>query len=634
MKKKQLNISEKRIQSQINSNPHFTPPYFQTTLNQTKINSTSYQIEISKIKETCQICDNSYLRITPSHIKTHNKTFEEYKEKYQFTTFGQRIVAQTKNLYGIEYQERSLYIVQRRDTRGYVTVNMNDFNDNKIQQFLDNKISLKQLHSKWEPIHHYLSDAMIRTHHSCKNLTIGNIPKNFSKVLIFDVDIKIKNIVPYSQEHKDIGLTYFSAIKNQLEELSIPIPHIIASGSSYHITTYFDKKIPNAYLIDLGNQVKENLPRINNVDVELRPDGIKSRGYKLPLSRDQFSGRNVIFLDELFNPIEDQYEYYLNIEQVASGKITHNAIEIKNIKSNPIFKPHKRIWMDEEELISIKKSGLKKPGTRHNFFVQWDAYLRTEEYTTEERREELKQIKLNNFSKSTQEEIDKDIEKIVTGKKHYKFKPHPGQNFDYFSFYTEDLKWIRNLSYHGSAILLAIFAQGRRKNNETPFFSCRDLAKELHFSNQTIKEVIEKELIKLDLVTIVSLGSFPKGEATVYASMHYEINRNRNLELRFSQKETMVSAINYLLETYTDIKVPTRNRIHYNSKVETVHHLLKKKALKRTKNFIQLSLLIEAKQKSLCVVEKDSIRGKMREEKEFIYRYFYQNRKRRGNQRE
>ncbi|SHH13304.1 hypothetical protein SAMN02744040_00941 [Tepidibacter thalassicus DSM 15285] len=371
----------------------------------------------------CQICGKEMSTFHSNHLKTHNITKNDYIKKYGFPN---RYHEQKYILDMIIYKIYSLYISNTKKwiyldsmSRSYITVQERKFH-------------------KGDVFRHLKGDN-----------TLGIFPfEKYVKWMIFDIDAYYSIL-----DAQEVAFSIKHFLQGYIPPEQI---HITYSGNKgYHIELFFNKFVAISDLIEVFSIVLNEIciEQFEGVNVELRPEekGVNGKGIKLPCginhANEDESKNYCAFMNGLFEEVENEVEYILNIEKTDhkiidqiiedykfidkiqyGDKYLYNTKKVKHkdnngdgntsLKSEEMF-INKDICVENYNHITIQKylkEGLSQLGTRHDISFLIAIYLKDKGYSREENEKKLlewsiKQVE-KGMSKSSNVEIMREIKNI------------------------------------------------------------------------------------------------------------------------------------------------------------------------------------------------------------------------------
>lgn len=453
-----------------------------------KIEELFIQNAKADLKYNCAICGKEMKTIHSTHLQKHGLTKETFIEEYGLPN-------------EFYFKRHTLDLIIDKIYSLYITNTDKWLSLNSITAEYTTKEKGGEYFRKF-------NKGDIRAHLKGDN-AIGVFPLKYcSKFLIFDIDsyYSIYDAIEIANSIKHILEGYFNK-----EEI-----HITYSGNKgYHIELFFDDYVAIKDLQEVFDIVLNeiNIENYEGVNVEIRPEsqGKDGKGIKLPLgvNHKNANGNNYCyFVDENFEPIENEIEYLLNIKKsdnsivkeiirdyrdrtITSYKNGYMNNKCKLEDDNSILKINENI--DSDDIIINKiannydsvaienylNNGLTEMGTRHNITFLIAIYLKELGHDKDDNEKillkwSLKQIE-SGFSKGNINEVIRDIKNILKGvydsNKNYRLSKFKKNIY----ITREDLNRIEALNTLGKAqgntvinhqkVLFAMLIHGKRYSN-------------------------------------------------------------------------------------------------------------------------------------------------------------------------
>lgn len=225
--------------------------------------------------------------------------------------------------------------------------------------------------------HPPLSDELLKREHLEGQRSIGVHLTQFSKVLVFDVDVGD----PLLAEATTKAL--LQTLQKYLPPAGIHPWH--TGGRGYHVDVHFDQPLPFETLQRFGRLILEHpspsrrLSDLEFGDIEVFPISPKGRAIRLPLGVHRKTGRRSYFVDHTLAPVPDSVAYLLQIKPIPAALIATAARDYK--PTFPDLSPELdrarselEAWLltqvgskdSIEKLASdLYQQGLRRVGTRH-----------------------------------------------------------------------------------------------------------------------------------------------------------------------------------------------------------------------------------------------------------------------------
>lgn len=314
----------------------------------------------------CKICGKDYKKITASHLKTHNITYDSYLKEYE------------KDKY---YYKRSAELLDEL----YITVRkawqIQDNGDFKCVKAGDNR--------KWP-----LSVADLKNHTKGKT-TIGVFfPRNKSNVIGFDIDFK-NNLDEAREALEDV----YKAINTYIPKEAIMTSY--SGNKGYHVDIFLTDMLEARKIKEFHKLILKDTG-YNKNNIEIR--GASRQGYKLPLGIHQKTNNFCYLCNEYGIEIKENESILKALNNInrLSPEVIREVIEINGIviftkdderELQEVIESYKALEIYKnplEALInSIETKGITEGGTRHKkAFVLGIAY-RDKGYCPEEIRSKL-----------------------------------------------------------------------------------------------------------------------------------------------------------------------------------------------------------------------------------------------------
>lgn len=364
-----------------------------------------------------------------------------------------------------------------------------------------------------------------------------------TKFLCFDVDSRDpRNMIRMCQALTDSGVN-----KNDI--------HLEDSGNKgWHVWLFFERPLPINRIVDFGKYVLDQLWDGRDC-IELRPEGVTTRGIKLPLGIQKKTNRRTEFIDFNLEPLADPFDYFLTIQPIPLSKMeqilqdademntsdayvnsSNNHVALEQAVIKPLAEEFGTVRARAEKLI---QNGMGKWMTstqkRHynQFFVilyyKWQGLTKQEivQKTTEWA---LKQKQLG-FSTSSEKEIISDVmydvESIMADPDKYLYG-----GFTYkFVLYQSDYELAKRYQNElERKVLWAILLLGRLFHcNGQFYFSQRRVVQMTGIPKTTVHRTIHK-LQKAGILHLIQRGNYTKLLANEYVMPHLLIESRPILE--------------------------------------------------------------------------------------------------------
>jgi len=335
----------------------------------------------------CEICGKEYKKLTASHLKTHNITYDEYLKEYEFDKYYLKRGAEL--LDDLYITVRSSWLLQTKNS--YITLK-------------------KGRDRKWS-----LQTSDVRDHLEGKNTLGIFFPKGKSKVIGLDLDEKDEELLE----------RVYNAVGRFIPQEAILTSY--SGNKGYHIDIFISEMLPARKIKEFYQLILDETD-LNKKILELR--GVGDQGYKLPLGNNAETDNHCSLVNSIGTKIKSKkivLDKLENIVPVASELILE-AIEINEVI---IFTDEDEQEIEEimEEISPLEsyknpveniinnhwQNGIEEKGRHNAAFILALAYKKKGLCSKEIFEELMKWHKTLDSSKytSTPEEIRNDYEEII-----------------------------------------------------------------------------------------------------------------------------------------------------------------------------------------------------------------------------
>ncbi|MGG4553035.1 TOTE conflict system archaeo-eukaryotic primase domain-containing protein [Paenibacillus humicus] len=353
-----------------------------------------------------------------------------------------------------------------------------------------------------------------------------------TKFLCFDVDNRDpRNMIRLYQALLDSGIS-----RNDI--------HLEDSGAKgWHVWLFFETPLPIDRIVEFGKYILDQLWDGRDC-IELRPEGLTTRGIKLPLGIQKKTNHRTVFVDYDLEPLADPFEYFLSIQPIRNTEmeqILQDADEMTIAEANNEpndYGLHQQVVITPmaEEFGTVKalaeqliQYGIGKWMTetkrRHYYqfyvilYYKWRGIPKGEiiQKVTEWA---LKQKELGHSTSSDQEiitDVRYDVESIMADSEKYLY----GGFTHEFVIYETDIELARKITNEiERKIYWAILLLGRLFHSEGRFyFSQRRIVQMTGIPKTTVHRTIHK-LQQAGILHLVQRGNYKKLLANEYAMPH------------------------------------------------------------------------------------------------------------------
>ena len=106
------------------------------------------------------------------------------------------------------------------------------------------------------------------------------------------------------------------------------------SGSKgYHVWLFFDEPLLVAYAFSLGHNLTNDIPTPDSLNIEVYPKSVSPRGIgstvKLPLGIHRKTNARCLFVNNNFQPYEDQWEKLAGVKLIASEEVRDTVTPVE-----------------------------------------------------------------------------------------------------------------------------------------------------------------------------------------------------------------------------------------------------------------------------------------------------------------
>lgn len=422
----------------------------------------------------CPYCDG-FIR-NSAHFKKHNISKEEFTNLYG--GYSPLDIAANKILSWYSPNLNKWAIQQPGEPSRYTTYTTEN------QKLYNNKLYQKYKEDGTNPIYGdtYLRPEAIRKHLRYST-TVSIYPwGNRAGWICLDVDTQ-------EDAFEDTKRIVNTMVKHGINRNNIFVS--FSGGKGYHIELFFQYAMTYKQIEFFGEKICSltgaDIKKKNNTNqIEIRPTS--EMGIKLPLGKNQRTGKVCKILDADFNEIKFQYQeilYFLNINKVDNQiisdilNLTDQPEEIKTNKSEEKIKEDLVLTLDtddDEEYYQYKllpslesrikaienkfDNGLKAVGTRNKWLLQIAIWLRDIQGVDQDEAEEiLIQWTLRNldYIKKENDAIRnaKDVVKTVFKDDGTTYSLEKGLKPKILTFYPEEIKFIKRVQMQAKKELKA-----------------------------------------------------------------------------------------------------------------------------------------------------------------------------------
>jgi len=238
----------------------------------------------------CEICGKEYKKLTASHLKTHNITYDQYLKQYEFDKY---------------YLKRGAELLDDL----YITVR----NSWLIQLNSGYKTMKKGRNRKWN-----LQTSDVKAHLEGKQ-TIGIFfPQNKSKVIGLDLD----------EEDEELLERVYEAVNTFVPKEAILTSY--SGNKGYHIDIFIDEMLPEKRVRGFYQLILSETD-LKETTLELR--GAGRQGYKLPLGYHKKTGNHCSLVTYLGAEISQNKRVLDKLENISpvSSELIIEAIEVNEV---------------------------------------------------------------------------------------------------------------------------------------------------------------------------------------------------------------------------------------------------------------------------------------------------------------
>lgn len=437
-----------------------------------------------------------------------------------------------------------------------------------------------------------ITDAVIKEHLLC-NATVALFPaySDYAKWFLFDVDISIKT-KDGLKRCKFVTKKLINKLRNYIPEQYI---YCYRSGcKGYHVVIYLDKGYSRREIQQFQNSIKQMMMKksiINDLkEIESRPYSADFSGFgqtaKLPLGRNLANVNNesnfccFVSIDNL-EPIVNQYNYFLNIQQLPKEKFEMILEKVRMKKEEVLAEIQNYGSLERDSAVDIPSIDYNG-----NMLVQMEKHCKKRminKYGERNRITFLLILELKTFFRANEEQIENQICKWLQYHK-CKYSTPLEKAVEETRKMIKDV-FKRNLTYNGKLtktveftkkdmdfcldivnkngkigvpeiniynILLSFMRLAKTFKRTIIYFSYEDIMAKTNIKNRNLISKYLKILEDKNKIKIVSKVDYRKGEirANTYSinAVNLDSTEDRTYELKFNDEIKVIEIMKNFYE--------------------------------------------------------------------------------------